>query len=545
MFGVHDLTVAFGGRPALDGVSLAAPTGSVTTVVGGDGAGKSTLLRVMAGLTAADGGTVSTPPKGQIGLLPAGAGSWATLTVDENLAFAASAAGVRRGPRLDALIERAGLGQARDRLAARLSGGMRRKLGVIMALVGEPELVLLDEPTTGVDPVSRVELWALISGAAADGAAVVTATTYLDEAERATEVAVLHRGRVVLAGEPAAIVEAADGEFWVDDEARSTAWRRGRSYHHWAPVAPTGVTRLTPDLEDVVIAATFGDAPERPVDAAPIASGNGLPLLRAADVTKSFGDVQAVRGVDLEVREGEIVGLLGANGAGKTTLMRCLLGILAPTTGKAELFGEPPSRSTRARLGYVPQGMGLYRDLTLAENADFSASVYGVTAPEGGDRRLVAEVPLGEQRRAAFDIALAHGPGVLVLDEPTSGVSPREAADLWAAIGREAERGVGVLVTTHNMGEAAQCDRLLLLVDGRVVARGSMADVLGGATVTSVALDDWQGAFDALVSAGYRVGLSGRSVRVLSDDEAGIRAVVGEAAQLARVPATLEERMAL
>ena len=259
MFGVRAVSVSFDGREALGDVSLDAKPGEVTTVVGGDGAGKSTLLRVLARRILPETGTVTAPSGSRIGLLPATSGSWAALTVTQNLEFAASAARLRnRKSRLTDLIGRAGLTPAKDRLAAQLSGGMRRKLGVIMAMVANPELLLLDEPTTGVDPVSRVELWGLVSQAAADGAAVVTATNYLDEAERADGVCVLHEGRVLLAGSPTALVDLAPGSFWTDDlpEGRFV-WRRGRTSHHWDERLPPERRSSRPDLHDVVVAAAL------------------------------------------------------------------------------------------------------------------------------------------------------------------------------------------------------------------------------------------------------------------------------------------------
>ena len=271
-----------------------------------------------------------------------------------------------------------------------------------------------------------------------------------------------------------------------------------------------------------------------------------MSLLETRRLAKSFKAFEAVKGVSLDVRPGEIVGLLGANGAGKTTFMRCALGILAPTAGEALLFGEAPSRQARRRLGYVPQGRGLYGDLTSSENADFVAQAYGSPpATTGRDRRVVGALPLGDQRRLAFDLALSHDPELLVLDEPTSGVGPTESARLWDIIGERAAAGVGVLVTTHNMGEAQQCDRLALMVDGRVVAEGSEADVIGGATVVDVEVDDWRTAFETLRAAGMLVSLSGRNVRVMGATLHAVQAALGSPARLTVEPATLEERMAL
>ena len=269
-------------------------------------------------------------------------------------------------------------------------------------------------------------------------------------------------------------------------------------------------------------------------------------LIEAQALVKRFGSFDAVRGVDLQIHPGEIVGLLGANGAGKTTLMRCLLGILAPSSGSARHFGSAPSMRTRARLGYVPQGMGLYTDLTVRENAQFVASAYGHGSALPEDDRRISAVPLGQRRQLAFKLAIDHDPEALILDEPTSGVSAVEASRLWQDIGEQAQRGVGVLVTTHNMGEAAQCDRLALMVEGRIEAEGTMAEILAGAEVVAVETDQWQQAFEALRTAGLPVSLAGRSVRVLSNDVHLVAATLGEAAgRITSVPATLDEKMAM
>ncbi len=275
-------------------------------------------------------------------------------------------------------------------------------------------------------------------------------------------------------------------------------------------------------------------------------------MIAAHAVTRRFGDFTAVDEVTIEVGAGEVVGLLGANGAGKTTLIRMLLGLLAPTTGDVTLFSGPPDRLTRARLGYVPQNLGLYRDLTVEENLAFSASVYGSAIPAVPEDlashadSLVGKLPLGAQRRVAFLVALAHQPEALVLDEPTSGVDPLSRARLWDTIREQAERGVGVLVTTHYMEEAQQCDRLLLMSGGRLVVQGSEADIIGDTTAVAVRAPDWAAAFAALNSAGMPVILSGTDIRVADTDPAALRAVLSAAridADLASVPATISERM--
>lgn len=275
-------------------------------------------------------------------------------------------------------------------------------------------------------------------------------------------------------------------------------------------------------------------------------------LLRADRVGRTFGGFTAVDDVTMSVGPGEVVGLLGANGAGKTTLIRMLLGLLATSSGNVDLLGGPPDRQRRARLGYVPQGLGLYRDLTVQENLAFSTQAYGVAPPQLPTAlgpvadRLVAELPLGLQRRLAFLAALAHDPEVLVLDEPTSGVDALACAALWDTIREQAEKGVGVLVTTHNMQEAEQCDRLLLMSAARLVAQGSEADIIGSTTAVAVRSSDWARAFAVLNEAGQPVMLAGRDVRVADADADQVRSVLarsGLEADVSRVPATIEERM--
>jgi ABC-type multidrug transport system ATPase subunit len=277
-------------------------------------------------------------------------------------------------------------------------------------------------------------------------------------------------------------------------------------------------------------------------------------VLRADRVTRTFGPATAVDEVSLEVSAGEVVGLLGANGAGKTTLIRMLLGLLAPTSGDVALLGGPPDRDRRRRMGYVPQGLGLYGDLTVAENLAFVAQAYGAAPPELEGRLadqadvLVARLPLGLQRELSFVAALAHHPEVLVLDEPTSGVDALARAALWDTIREQADRGAGVLVTTHYMQEAVQCDRLLLMSQGRLVAQGSEDDIVAGTTALAVRTDRWEDAFAVLDSAGEPVLLAGRAIRVAGGDPtavSGLLAAHGLDASVTTVPGTIEERMLL
>ena len=275
------------------------------------------------------------------------------------------------------------------------------------------------------------------------------------------------------------------------------------------------------------------------------------PLAEAVGATKTFGGFTAVRDVNLQVQPGEIVGLLGANGAGKTTLIKMLLGLIHATSGSARLFGQPPSRQTRSRLGYVPQGLGLYDDLTTAENMAFTAQVFKESnndplpeqiRPYASD--LIGSMSLGAQRRVAFAQALSHKPDLLILDEPTSGVDPLGRARLWETVADAADAGAGVLVTTHYMEEAGECGRLVIMADGAVVAAGTASDIIGSSQATLVEADSWADAFGRCEEAGLAVALAGRGVRVPGADPASVRLALGDlpGARVRQVPATLEER---
>lgn len=277
-------------------------------------------------------------------------------------------------------------------------------------------------------------------------------------------------------------------------------------------------------------------------------------VLAADQLTKRFGDFTAVNNVSLAVGAGEIVGLLGANGAGKTTLIRVLLGLLAPTEGTSTLKGAAPDRENRRALGYVPQGLGLYPDLTVAENVAFVAGMHQTAEPDlpsdlqSVAGQLVGDVALGLQRRLAFVCALLHKPEVLVLDEPTSGVSASARAELWDIIHEQSALGVGVLVTTHYMQEAQQCDRLALMARGSLIATGSEADIVGDITAVAVRADDWSAAFTTLDNAGQAVTLAGRSVRVADGKPDEILDLLTQhhiRAEVEVVPGTIDERMTL
>ena len=276
-------------------------------------------------------------------------------------------------------------------------------------------------------------------------------------------------------------------------------------------------------------------------------------LAEATDVTRRFGTFTAVDDVSMSVAAGEIVGLIGANGAGKTTLIRILLGLLPASSGRVALFAQAPSRATRRRLGYVPQSLGLYADLTVTENLQFVARAFKsppVTALPDElaevQERPVGDIGLGLQRQLAFIAALVHAPSLLVLDEPTSGVDPLARSRLWDTIHEQADRGVGVLVTTHYMQEADQCDRLVIMVAGRVAAQGTIPEIIGGRTAVQVDTQSWEQAFRALTDAGTPALLAGRSVRVPDTSVDEVHRVLARAGLSARITAvtfTLDETL--
>jgi ABC-2 type transport system ATP-binding protein len=529
---------------ALQSVDISIQPGKVTGLIGADGAGKTTLMRLAAGLLQPDVGrihvldinVVEQPLEVQslVGYMPQRFGLYEDLSVQENLDLYADLQGVakaERSARYQELMHMTGLAQFTRRLAGRLSGGMKQKLGLACTLVRPPSLLLLDEPTVGVDPVSRRELWSIVYRQVKNqGMSVLLSTAYLDEAERCDEVILMHEGRRLGQGSPESFSEP----------------MRGRTFHVTGPglskrslqtrlsavpgiidaiiegeqvrvvTASPGLPELSavlpgndkllsesvaPMFEDAFIARLKSNqVPDRtPLVAesrrvAFAAAENGA-VIEVRDLQRRFGDFYAVRSISFNVQRGEIFGLLGANGAGKSTTFRMLCGLLPVSAGEVQVAGldlRHTAAHARARLGYMAQRFSLYSDLTVLQNLRFFASAYGLTRARSRQRIAWAleafeladyantnsrDLPLGFKQRLAMAAALMHEPDILFLDEPTSGVDPLARREFWQRINALAESGVTVLVTTHFMDEANYCDRLVIMAEGEVLAEGTPADM--------------------------------------------------------------------
>jgi ABC-2 type transport system ATP-binding protein len=529
----------------LRGLELRVNRGGITGLVGPDGAGKTTFLRLVAGLLLPDEGTLRVLDvdatrgaerlRGRVGYMPQRFGLYEDLSVAENLELYADLYGLplaERQKRYAELMDFTGLAAFRGRLAGRLSGGMKQKLGLACTLVHPPELLLLDEPSVGVDPLSRRELWQIVRDLVGGGMTVVWSTAYQDEAERCDEVIVLHEGSLLAEGPPADLLEPMRGRGFalaVDPGERRRAARRAKSLPgvldavvqgHTVRVlmaegAPAPEPRaLLPDVGELPerlapVAPRFEDAfvallrerrvvsPPGPMEASasgsprPGPAGVAGPVIEIRELTRVFGGFRAVDRVSFAVERGEIFGLLGPNGAGKSTTFRMLCGLLPPSDGEARVLGIDLRRSApraRARIGYMSQKFSLYGVLSVEQNLRFFGSAYGLAGARRGERirwaldafglralagRTSEDLPLGFKQRLALGAALLHEPEILFLDEPTSGVDPLTRREFWDRINALAESGVTVLVTTHFLDEAEYCDRVGILYRGHLVALGS------------------------------------------------------------------------
>ena len=528
-------------RVAAEGVDLELRRGEVFGLVGPDGAGKSSLMKAVAGVLAFDAGQIDVfgvsldseaaceQVKGRIGFMPQGLGLnlYPELSIEENIDFFARLRLVSEAElaaRKLRLLSVTRLDRFRGRPMKQLSGGMKQKLGLVCTLIHEPALLILDEPTTGVDPVSRRDFWAIVSELVAEkGITAFVSTAYMDEVNRFHRMALLHAGKVLAAGAPDDIRALAPGTqvlvqaapplaalaslraafpqvetigprfcVYVDDVAPEEAARQVRKALEGHALGT--LDAIEPELEDAFIALLRRRGlapPERePAAAAPAqVPPRGEAAIEALELTKDFGAFRAVERVSFRVAPGEIFGLLGANGAGKTTVIKMLTGILQPSGGAGRVAGtdmRTGGAAIKESIGYVSQAFSLYLDLSVIENIRLYAGIYGLTAAQtrrraqwvvemaglvGREADRPASLPMGLRQRLALGCALVHRPQVLFLDEPTSGVDPVGRRQFWDILFRLArEDGVGILVTTHYMSEAEHCDRLALMYAGRIVA---------------------------------------------------------------------------
>ena len=476
---LQNLVHAYGRTQALDHVTLDIPAGCMVGLIGPDGVGKSTLLGLIAGAKALQSGAAEVLGGDiadvrhrdavctRIAYMPQGLGKnlYPDLTVRENIAFFSRLYGQdrrERSYRLNRLLRDTGLEPFASRPASKLSGGMRQKLGLCCSLIHDPDLLILDEPTTGVDPLSRRQFWELVDRMRqrGDGSApisVIVATAYMEEAERFDWLIAMNAGKVLATGAPADFKQ-----------------KTGSATIEEAFVA------VLPEA-DRAGSQKFNIPPRQPDGAAPVIVARGL--------TRRFGDFTAVDHIDLDIQRGEIFGFVGSNGCGKTTTMKMLTGLLPATEGQAFLFGQPIDASdmqARTRVGYMSQSFSLYTELTVQQNLDLHARLFHLRRDEAKARikdllarfgltgavdKLASDLPLGMRQRLALAVAVVHQPDLLILDEPTSGVDPIARDEFWRLlIDLSREQGVTIFISTHFMNEAARCDRISLMDSGRILA---------------------------------------------------------------------------
>jgi ABC-2 type transport system ATP-binding protein len=599
---IDRLTKNYGAVEAVRGIGFEVRESEIFGLIGPDGAGKTSTFQILAGVMEATGGkaeifgVAAREARSETGYLTQSFSLYPDLTVAENIRYIGDLRRVpvkeidERGHRYLSMFD---MDRFTDGLAGRLSGGMKQKLALACALVAQPKVLLLDEPTTGVDPVSRREFWDTLAHLAIDGLTIMVATPYLDEAERCHRVALMHLGEIRELGTPKELRDKLGAkrlEIHTDNLGRAEEILLRESAKHpeivdvqrfgdrLDVIAPDPVRgrqmveealrseHLTadvfrvdqPTLENTFVATLRAidknDTAEPPAYPGkhPHLELKGQIAIGARDLTKRFGAFTAVKDVNVQVKYGEIYGLLGANGAGKTTTIRMLCGLLAPTTGTMELAGETGSlrsRAVRERIGYMSQKFSLYDDLTIGENLDFFAGVYGVpkeeveekkrwvlafSGLEGKEGLITGSLPGGWKQRVAFGASILHEPSVLFLDEPTSGVDPLARRAFWRMINKLADMGTAILVTTHYLEEAEQCNRLGFMVAGELVAEGTPHGVKSqqGGHLLEFIVDQPQKAADLLREQEdrWRVSLFGDRLHVITDldVEAGTRETVAK-----------------
>ena len=539
---VRNLSKSFGKgsarRDALRNISLQLPVGSMTALIGPDGAGKTTLLRLLAGILTPVTGEIyvldyplpkeALALQSQIGYMPQRFGLYEDLTVEENLTLFADLHSIpheTREGRFAELLTMTALGPFRKRLAGQLSGGMKQKLGLACTLIHPPQLLLLDEASVGVDPISRQELWSIIQQqVAGQKVTVLLSTAYMDEAERCDHVILLHEGEILAQGNPAQLAAPLQGHAFVLEDVPAASRELQARIAQLPGVVDTviqgdglrivmqepqqpvlqndlaayGSPKAVPArLEDAFVSLLFSRTARHsiPLPQQPDTIGDHAPVVVVKDLFRYFGDFAAVKDVSFSVRKGEIFGLLGANGAGKSTTFRMLCGLLPSSSGTLSVAGvdlRTASAEARARIGYVSQKFSLYGALSVQQNLSFFSAAYGLESRRRKERMAWAleelelkeytamnagDLPLGYKQRLALACALMHEPSILFLDEPTSGVDPLARREFWARVNALAEGGTTCLVTTHFMEEAEYCDRLVLMSLGEILAQGTPSEI--------------------------------------------------------------------
>ncbi len=537
---VNDLRKSYGKTEALKGVSFQIYPGEIFGIVGPDGAGKTSMFHLMGGILNATSGDITVlgekarDTRLEIGYLTQIFSLYLDLSINENIEYVAGLRQVNKKDlqeRREKYLKLMDLDRFSKRLAGQLSGGMKQKLGLCCALIARPKLLLLDEPTTGVDPVSRREFWDLLASITQEGVTVAVATPYMDEAERCHRLILLHDGEIQDEGSPQELkdklklkrlelrsdnieqlknllhvaVDKKEHEFsdiqefgdridvLVDDMEQAQ-----KSIETLAAGLNLSISQQEPTLENVFVSKLKN----KELQSAPVSFpfvkkdfSSGDTAINANHIFKEFGAFTAVKDVSLQIDYGHIYGLLGANGAGKTTTIKMLCGLLSPTRGEMSLGGEKGnlrSSQLRKKLGYMSQKFTLYDDLTILENLDFYCGVYCVpqelkrkrlswvlenTGLLGEENRLTGNLPGGWKQRLAFGASVMHQPEVLFLDEPTSGVDPLARRQMWQLIRDFAKQGTAILVTTHFLEEAEHCSELGFMVAGELVAQGAPGQI--------------------------------------------------------------------